>query len=95
MYTQYINRPYTSIKKTSSGMFIGKNRKKKQKKVLQSVKTELQCVVIFGNAPQYDMMFKMKRRKRGELRKLSIIKKETENFPLVSPHHSAFMRHIS
>lgn len=32
---------------------------KQIEKDLQSVKTELQYIVIFGNAPQYDMMFKM------------------------------------
>lgn len=50
--TLQINKP--------NNLFRNVYEQKQIQKDLQSVKTELQYIVIFGNTPQYDM-FKMKR----------------------------------
>lgn len=57
VYTIYQQTIYQYIK----DLFRNVYWQKQIQKDLQSVKTELQYVDIFGNAPQYDMMFKMKR----------------------------------
>lgn len=57
---KYVNTIYQqTIYRYIKDLFRNVYWQKQIEKDLQSVKTELQYIVIFGNAPQYDMMFKM------------------------------------